>query len=69
MSLGRLHPLVFAASARTPVLSVHPPISASAVEFVMQKIAAMTEELGVSSANSIGEALGVFERDGLRPSG
>jgi hypothetical protein len=68
ISIGRLHPLIFAASTRTPVISLIPTVDASAQEVVMPKIAAMTTELGIASADSVTEIIDRLRAGDVKPS-
>ncbi|HTR86730.1 MAG TPA: hypothetical protein VMI56_19770 [Reyranella sp.] len=66
VSIGRLHPLVFAASTRTPVISLVPPFP-KAPQFVL-KVDRMSRELGVARAAAVDEVLAAFAAGRIAPS-
>ncbi len=63
VSVGRLHPLVFAASTRTPVVSLAVPCGAAGA---IPKLRGMSAELGIHEVETVDEALALFA-DGLPP--
>jgi hypothetical protein len=58
VSVGRLHPFVFAAATRTPVLLLSVPSNAVAT---LPKLHDMAVELGVLEVATVAEALACFE--------
>jgi len=62
VSIGRLHPLIFAASTRTPVLSLTPPLGLNEAASIPGKLLLQCAELGIAQAASVDEVLAVFAR-------
>jgi hypothetical protein len=65
ISVGRLHPLVFAAATGTPTVSVTAP-GIPEVDKWMPKLRQICKEFGIAEASHVGEALDFFDR-GLPP--
>jgi hypothetical protein len=65
VSVGRLHPLVFAAATNTPAVSVTAP-EIPEVDKWMPKLRQICKEFGIAEASHVGEALDFFDR-GLPP--
>jgi hypothetical protein len=68
ISVGRLHPLIFAASTRTRVAALEPPVAQSAGMPPTPKIADMCAELGISAAASVQALLALIDVGGFAPS-
>lgn len=64
VSVGRLHPLIFAASTRTPVVSLAIDAVRTSVEF--PKLRGMSAELGIHEVDTVDKALSLFD-GGLPP--
>ena len=63
VSVGRLHPLIFAASTRTPAVSLAVPCGAAGA---FPKIHGMSAELGIHEVDTVDKALALFD-GGLPP--
>jgi polysaccharide pyruvyl transferase WcaK-like protein len=68
ISVGRLHPLIFAASARTRVVALEPPVPPSAGMPPTPKIADMCGELGIPLEASVDALLGRLDAGSFTPS-
>jgi hypothetical protein len=66
ISAGRLHPLIFAASTRTPVVETRMPL----IEAVANrpKLGRMAEELGIVRSPNVDDTLARFAAGAVRPS-
>lgn len=69
ISVGRLHPTIFAASSRTPVAQLRPPLSAERDEGSFAKIRALAAELDIDFHDSVDSLCERLAQRGLRPSG
>ena len=58
LSVGRLHPLVFAASAGTPAASVVPPLLMESRTGFLTKLEDMTAELGIATVEGVAGVAG-----------
>jgi hypothetical protein len=66
VSCGRLHPLVFAASTRTPVIETRLPVAGIAGP--RRKLDAMNQELGIASSPDVDDTLDRFAAGTIRAS-
>jgi hypothetical protein len=69
ISVGRLHPTIFAASTRTPVLQLCPPLSESMDVRSFPKISAMSNELNVDYLPTVASVANHLKQGLHRPSG
>ena len=69
VSVGRLHPMIFAASTRTPVIQVCPPLHKSVDPSIFSKIIIMSQEFDVPYFATVDEALAAIASDSVTPSG
>ena len=66
VSGGRLHPLVFAASTRTPVIETRLPLAG--ISHVRPKLNVMRHELGIASSPDVDDTLDRFAAGSVQPS-
>lgn len=69
ISVGRLHPMIFAASTRTPVFQLCPPLSESMDLRSFPKISAMSDELNVDYLPTVASVANHLKQGLHRPSG
>ncbi|WP_103119602.1 polysaccharide pyruvyl transferase family protein [Methylopila sp. Yamaguchi] len=69
ISVGRLHPTIFAATTRTPVMQICPPLVEDQDPASFAKIAAMAAELDIDYVPDIDAAMAVISGGRARPSG
>lgn len=69
ISVGRLHPTIFAASTRTPVMQICPPLAEGQDPRSFAKIAAMAQELDIDYLPTVDAAVEVISSGRARPSG
>jgi hypothetical protein len=61
ISVGRLHPLLFAAAARVPVMAVAPPVIGANEGRVSSKVKTMCAELGIAHVDTVAAALAAVD--------
>jgi hypothetical protein len=69
ISVGRLHPMILAASTRTPVVQLCPPLAAGIDPRSFTKIAAMADEFDVDYLPTVENLTDHLKRELQRPSG
>jgi polysaccharide pyruvyl transferase WcaK-like protein len=69
ISVGRLHPMIFAATTRTPVIQLCPPLADNMDPHAFGKISAMTKELDVDYLPSVDAVCEHVRLGRSRPSG
>ena len=69
VSVGRLHPVIFAATTRTPVIQLCPPLAEGIDPRTFPKIASMSDELGVDYLPTVDSVDDHIRGNLCRPSG